>query len=185
MADETVHVFKRGNNRMTIFRDDTDRHTFLHLVKTAFAQFTVDAHSFVLMTNHFHFLATPRNEKALPDAMKEVGGEYTRFFNDKYQRCGTMWTGRYAAKEITDNDHALICARYIEQNPVRANIVSDPGDYEWSSYRVHAYGEPSDWLVLHPSYLALGATDAERQAAYRAVCAEPLPLETLVRVRRR
>jgi hypothetical protein len=34
----------------------------------------------------------------------------------------------------------LTCLRYIELNPVRAGMVSDPGDYRWSSYRAHAFG---------------------------------------------
>jgi len=170
---------------MTIFFDDVDRHFFLDIVKVAFDSAGVDAHTFTLMTNHYHLLATPRHEAALPEGMATVGQDYTTFFNAKYARCGTVWNGRYKAFEIDDHEHALVCARYIEQNPVRAGIVADPGAYEWSSYRVYACGQPNDWLVPHASYLALGATSEERQAAYRAICAEPLPLQTLVRFRRR
>jgi putative transposase len=52
--------------------------------------------------------------------------------------------------------------------------VSSPEDSRWSSYRVHAFGEPCDWLTPHPLYLKLGSTPKERQAAYRAMCARQL-----------
>lgn len=50
----------------------------------------------------------------------------------------------------------LACYRYIELNPVRAQMVEHPFDYRWSSYRANAQGEPSELLTPHPLYLALG-----------------------------
>jgi putative transposase len=185
LPGRTFHLFNRGNNKMAIFLDDADRYCFLDIVKHAFERAAVEAHNFTLMTNHYHMLVTPQQELAVPNAMQAVGERYTGYFNQKYERCGSMWSGRYKDREITDYDHALVCARYIEQNPVRASIVTSVAAFEWSSYRVYACGQRSDWLVPHASYLALGASDEERQAAYRAMCAEPLPLETIVRLRRR
>ena len=63
--------------------------------------------------------------------------------------------------------YLLLCQRYIELNPVRAGIVADPGHYRWSSYRANALGEPDALLTAHPLYLALGADDDTRRAAYR------------------
>ena len=182
---QAVHVYNRGNNKMPIFNEDCDRRTFLGLVKRAFDRAGVAAHNFTLMTNHFHLFATPAAEKALSWGMQEIGGRYTRYFNDKYKRCGTVWQGRFGGVQISDEMYALICARYIEQNPVRAKIVTDPGDYAWSSYRISAYGEPSDWLVPHSTYAALGKNDEERRAAYRVICAEPVPVEALTWLRKR
>jgi len=68
-------------------------------------------------------------------------------------------------------------------NPVRAQIVRDPADYRWSSYRAHAHGDPWDWLVEHVVYTRLGQTAAERQAAYRALCNQPLGEGELIRQR--
>ncbi len=57
----------------------------------------------------------------------------------------------------------------IELNPVRADMVADPGEYRWSSYRHHAFGQTDKLVTPHPLYLALGRDDASRQAAYRAL----------------
>jgi len=114
--------------------------------------------------------------------MKQVGEEYVRYFNRKYDRIGTLWTGRYRGIDIGDEKYWLTCLRYVEQNAWRAGMVSSPDAYPWSSYRVHAFGESSDWLELHHVYLALGRTPEDRQRAYRAICGIPLADDELARL---
>lgn len=65
--------------------------------------------------------------------------------------------------------YLLACMRYIELNPVRADMVVDPGQYRWSSYRANGLGLPDARLATHPLYQALAGTDDERRAAYRAL----------------
>jgi hypothetical protein len=102
--------------------------------------------------------------------------EYTKYFNRRYSRSGTLWNGRYRSKTIDDERYWLNCVRYVEANPVEAKIVETPESYEWTSYRVHAAGEVSDWLVPHHLYLRLGQTPDERQMAYRALWErDPVP----------
>jgi putative transposase len=55
--------------------------------------------------------------------------------------------------------YLLLCQRYIELNPVRAGMVSDPGEYRWSSYRANALGKVDAVLSPHPLFLALAADD--------------------------
>jgi putative transposase len=86
---------------------------------------------------------------------------------------------------MADEGQSLICLRYIDQNPVRAKIVTSPDTYPWSSYRLYAFGQAWTWLVPHPLYLELGQTEEERKQAYRAICAEPIPMDALLRMRRR
>jgi putative transposase len=76
----------------------------------------------------------------------------------------------------------LFCQRYIELNPVRASMVTDPSDYRWSSYRANGLGQHDPLLTPHPCYLALGADDAKRRAAYRDLfgsALEEVPLSEL------
>ncbi len=166
----SVHVMRRGNNHQTIFRDDRDRFVFLNILRKGAREHGLLIHAFVLMTNHYHALATPANPTALPQTMKVLGERYVKYFNCKYDRIGTLWTGRYRALPIESSMYWLNCLRYIAQNPVRAKIVESPDAYRWSSYRRHACGESWDWLDEHRVLRALGSTVAERQAAYRARC---------------
>ena len=162
-------MIHRGNNRQVIFRDGRDRERFLALVAFAFAKHRVAIHGWVLMDNHYHFEVTPAHECSLSGGMQLLGIKYVRYFNRKYGRVGHLFSARPRQILLEDKDYSLACLRYIEQNPVRAGIVASPGDYRWSSYRTHAFGEPCCWLTPHPCYLALGRTDNERQAAYRAI----------------
>jgi putative transposase len=179
----SLHIIRRGNNRGTIFENDTDYEYFLALLEFTAARRGVDVHVYGLMTNHYHLMVTPCTPSALPEMMRDLGREYVLDYNRKYDRIGTLWSGRYRALPITDERYWLTCLRYIEQNPVRAKMVAHPGDYKWSSFRAHALGEPVPWLAPHPLYLALGSTAGERQATYRALCGESVNETELTRLR--
>jgi putative transposase len=179
----SVHVIHRGNNRTAIFCDDTDCETFLIWFERAMARHDIPVHVLTLMTTHYHAIVTPPSAAALPNAMRRLGTQYASYYNRKYDRIGTLWAGRYRGIPIGDEDYFLTCFRYIEMNPVRAQMVRDPADYRWSTYRVHACLESWDWLTEHAVYTALGETAAERQAAYRALCSQPLSEANLIRQR--
>ncbi|HEV8346523.1 MAG TPA: transposase [Vicinamibacterales bacterium] len=179
----SAHVYNRGNNRMGIFTQDADCDVFLRILAAAAECHGASVHAFVVMTTHYHLIATPNSETAMAGAMKQLGERYTRYFNRKYGRTGTIWEGRYRAKHLLDERQWLICLRYVEQNPVRAGMVATPDAHYWSSYRAHGLGAVIEWLVPHELYLGLGATDEERRAAHRAICADPLPDADLDSVR--
>lgn len=96
---------------------------------------------------------------------------YVRYFNDKYQRTGTLWEGRFKSCLVADDKYLMGCYRYVELNPVRALMIEDPAEYKWSSYQCNALGEKSKLLTQHGCYISLGFTDQERQAAYRELFA--------------
>jgi putative transposase len=165
---------------MAIFKDDVDHEVFLAMTRQVSRAHDLPVHTFVLMKNHYHLLVTPTGFRALGRAIKRLSEKYVKYFNRKHDRSGTLWSGRYRPFPITDEAYLLNCLRYIEQNPVRAELVSRPGDYPWSSYGFHALGQPSDWLTAHHVYQALGPTPLDRQLAYRCLCEVPLGLPELV-----
>lgn len=160
------HVIQRGNNRQMIFLTVADHQYMLALLCEHARQFDVALHSYVLMGNHFHLLATPGTDKALPQMMQAVGRSYVRYFNDLNGRSGTLWEGRYKSTVIQTERYLLACMAYIDLNPVRAGLVVDPVDYAWSSY-AHYCGQRTDRLITpHPLYWMLGNTPFGREAAY-------------------
>ena len=170
------HVYQRGHNGKSVFACDRDRQRFLWQTREAMADFGIAVHGFSLMTNHYHFVVTPPDKRSLSDAMSSLLSQYTMSFNRAHGRSGTLWNGRFNAKPIEDERYWLNCLRYVEANPVEAGIVASPGEYRWTSYRIHAAGEPSAWLRFHDVYLSLGKDPAERQAAYRALWqSDPIP----------
>lgn len=160
------HIIQRGNNRQAIFIDVADRDRLLTLLAEAARKFRVAVHSYVLMDNHLHLLATPETAEGIPQLMQAVGRSYVRYFNDRHGRTGTLFEGRYRSTLIQAERYLLACMVYIDLNPVRAGIVAEPAEYAWSSYR-HYAGLSVDRLITpHPLFWELGNTPFARELAY-------------------
>lgn len=99
--------------------------------------------------------------------MKALGQRYVQYVNRTYRRSGTLWEGRFRSCLTQEETYLLACQRYIELNPVRADMVAHPAEYRWSSYRANAQGEADALLKAHLLYDALGADAPSRQEAYR------------------
>lgn len=135
------------------------------------------------MTNHVHLLVTPETPEGLSRLMQSVGRRYVQYINRAYKRTGTLWEGRFKSSVVQTEHYFLLCSRYIELNPVRAGMVSDPGQYRWSSYRHNGLDQGDERLTPHAEYLSLGANDQERQAAYRSLFRPQLDDEALTDIR--
>lgn len=162
-----VHIIQRGNNRQACFASDDDHAAYAEWLKEYSHKYGVDVHAWVMMTNHVHLLCTPRQEGGLSRMMQSLGRRYVRYFNVAYKRSGTLWEGRYKSCLIQEDDYLLEVYRYIELNPVRAGMVDNPGDYQWSSFQINALGKNSDLCTPHHNYRMLGDTPEERQSNYQ------------------
>jgi len=98
--------------------------------------------------------------------MRDLGRVYVRYFNRRYGRTGTLWEGRFRSCLVDSSAYVLACYRYIELNPVRAQLVATPGEYRWSSYAVNAGVEGDPLVVPHPEYMAISPDVTRRHAAY-------------------
>lgn len=174
VAGQPHHVLQRGNDRQLIFRDDQDRRMFLDWLREAARQLNVAIHSYVLMPNHVHLLASPAEADGLSRMMQWIGRHYVPYFNRKYDRVGTLFQGRFKAIVIESERYFLVCSRYIELNPVRAGMVISPAEFAWSSYTHHAGIRSDPMLTDHVLYWSLGNTPFQREAAYRALMEQGL-----------
>lgn len=162
-----LHIIQRGNNRQACFIADEDYSFYLDWLKEYAGKAGCQIHAYVLMTNHVHLLLSSATSDGVSTLMKALGQRYVQYVNRTYRRSGTLWEGRFRSCLTQEESYLLACQRYIELNPVRAEMVAHPAEYRWSSYRVNAQGEESGLVSPHPLYLALGADAAVRQEAYR------------------
>ena len=162
-----LHLIQRGNNREPCFCADEDCQAYLGWLTEYARKTDCVIHSYVLMTNHVHLLLTPQTSNGVGELMKRLGQRYVQYFNRTYQRSGTLWEGRFRSCLTQEEEYLLSCYRYIELNPVRANMVEHPAEYRWSSYRINAQGEASQLVTHHSLYNALGSSGEKRCAAYR------------------
>jgi REP-associated tyrosine transposase len=180
---QPLHLIQRGNNRSPMFFADHDYTLFRDTLLQASRRFGCSIHAYVLMANHVHLLTTPIAEQAPARMMQAVGRRYVRYVNERYQRTGTLWEGRYRSSLVDSEHYLLVCSRYIELNPVRAGMVDRPHQYRWSSYRCNALGEADALITPHALYLALGSSPSEQQVAYRALFEAHLESSTLEVIR--
>jgi putative transposase len=161
------HIIQRGNNRQAIFASTADYEVLLEMLHEHSRKERVAVHAYVLMSNHFHLLATPETAEGIPQTMQAVGRRYVRYFNQRQSRTGTLWEGRYRSTLIQAERYLLACMAYMDLNPVRAGMVADPAAYPWSSHASYI-GRRSDRLVTpHPLYWEMGNTPFAREAAYQ------------------
>jgi putative transposase len=183
LAGIPQHVIQRGNNRQTTFYANGDYHFYLNCLREAADRHDCHIHAYVLMTNHVHLLMTPQQPGAIAKVMQSVGRRYVQYVNYLYQRSGTLWEGRYKASLGGSERYLLTCYRYIELDPVRASMVTDPADYRWYSYRAHALGRGDSLIVDHAGYQALGESITVRCAAYRSLFEHAIGKDMLSTIR--
>lgn len=183
VPDVPLHITQRGNNRLNCFFADTDYLVYLDLLRTAASAARCDVHAYVLMTNHVHLLVTPKDERGPSLLMKALGERYVQYFNRRHARTGTLWEGRYRSCLVQSERYLMVCHRYIELNPVRAQLVNQPGDYPWSSFRRNAHGEENLLIVPHELYARLGNDAGSRENAYLALFSDVLSENILVELR--
>ena len=137
-VSEYYHIYNRGNDKRNIFLDEYDLHRFIQSVvelnvpepigsiyENSFknrrrrlgSETTklVSLSAYCLNPNHFHFLMTPLMEKGVEKFMQKLGG-YTRYFNEKHKKSGTLFQGVFKSKHIQNNRYLLHLSAYINMN---------------------------------------------------------------------
>jgi len=173
------HLLQRGNNRQPVFLDDDDRHHYLDHLREATRLHGVQVHAYVLMPNHVHLLATPSTDQSLARAMQTLGRRYVTQFNQRHQRSGTLWEGRFRTALIETPAHFLDVLVYVEQHPVRAGLVEHAADHPWSSARHHLGLQRDPLVAEHRDFWALGNTPFDREAVLRRALGQALAPRTL------
>ena len=179
-----VHLLHRGNNRQACFKNNGDYSAFLWWLREYSEKFMVEIHTWALMENHYHLLCTPQIEDGLSRMVQALGRQYVRYFNRLNQRTGTLWEGRYRSCLVQPDIYLLEVYRYIELNPVRAALASNPAEFNWSSYQINASGKPSALCKPHSEYLKLGETGAECAENYKLKCESGLDEKRLEEIRK-
>lgn len=183
LAGVPQHVIQRGHDHMQCFFTPADYRCYLAQLQYASRRWQCAVHAYVLMSNHVHLLVTPSTVGALANMMQAIGRNYVSYINATYRRSGTLWEGRYKSCLVDADHYLLTCYRYIELNPVRVGLVSEPSVYPWSSYGFNALGDRDPLIIPHSHYLALGGVHEARLRAYRQLFASDIDGDCLREIR--
>jgi putative transposase len=176
-------LVQRGHNREACFFSDEDFLAYREWLGDALKKTGCALHAYVLMTNHVHLLLTSPSAEAVSQLVMSLGRRYVQYINKTYRRTGTLWDSRYKSSLVHADDYLLLCQRYIELNPVRADMTDDPAHYRWSSYRANGLGQADALLTPHAVYLELDRQEPERLAVYRALFRPQLDEEAIADIR--
>lgn len=135
------HIMIRGIRRSDIFKDEGDYGIYLEILEIVKQRYPFFLYSYCLMTNHVH-LQIETIEDEIWNIMREINRNYTKYFNKKYNFTGSLYDGRYKSEIIENDQYNLQVSRYIHLNPVKANMVDGPLEYQWSSYNDYLDPDP-------------------------------------------
>lgn len=153
------HVFNRGNNKERIFLDEQDFKAFLFRLSLVlgFSQKELEGHptihlpysgiriagykkedfklhAFCIMPSHFHLLIEQCGDISISKVILKACTSYAIYYNKKYVRVGHVFQDQFKAVLIESDPQLLWTSSYIHMNPVKDNLVLQPGDYIWSSF---------------------------------------------------
>lgn len=181
----TFHIMNRGNNKHHIFRRDCEYNYFKKLLLRYKKKYQFLLYHYSVMKNHFHLALFATGKTDIAKLMHGLQLSYTHYQKKRRQYVGYLWQGRFVSRIIEDDKYLLTAGIYIEQNPVEAGITELPEQYKWSSYKHYAFGEKDPLIDTNPLYFDLGATEKERQMAYRQIMAATITEAQKKNVQRR
>jgi len=168
------HVTQRGVRRNDVFFCEDDYEIYVRLLSEFCRKSGTEIWAYCLMTNHIHLVMVPSTEDGLRASLGEAHRRYTRHINQREQCRGHLWQERFHSFPM-DEHYLLSTVRYVELNPVHANVVSRPEDYIWSSARAHLAGGNDQLLNVSPML--------ERVANWQAYLESDLDDETIDAIR--
>ena len=140
------HIMIRGINRQSIFEEDEDKERFIKTIKYYKAISKYEIYAYCLMNNHVHLLIKEVIEP-ISLVMQRINGSYGIWYNQKYERCGYLFQGRFRSEPVEDDRYFNTVFRYIHQNPLKANLVKDIKVWKWSSF--NEYFKKASFIDTH------------------------------------
>lgn len=152
------HLYNRGVEKRDIFLDSQDHKVFLHFLKRYLTQpqpnpleiksrFRADLFdkvqliAYCLMPNHFHLMIKQSTKEAIAEFTQALLNSYVRYFNEKYQRVGSLFQGTYKAVLVEAEPYLLHLTRYIHLNPLELAEVTPGTRFNLVEYLYSSYGE--------------------------------------------
>lgn len=145
------HIYNRGINSCSIFMETANYEYFLSLYDQHSSP-VAETYAWVLMGNHFHILVRIKQtsnlqgfknlegsniktiEKRITQQFSNLFNAYTKAFNKKYGRTGSLFEHTFRRKLINNHEYLKKVILYIHNNPVHHGFCEHPIEYPWSSY---------------------------------------------------
>jgi len=134
LAHHYYHIYNRGANRGVIFREEENYIFVLRKMKKYSHSLELTLIAYCLMPNHYHFLIRQDGEQPAGLLPQRVFNSYTKAFNKRYGRSGTLFEGPYRVTLVEEETYVSHLCRYIHANPVKDGLVTHLEDWPYSNY---------------------------------------------------
>lgn len=139
------HAMNRGHHGEAIFAENSDKKKFLELLKLYSYKLRIRIFAYCIMSNHYHLVLENSSGK-MSEFFKYLNGQFGMYFRKNYGESGYVFQGRYKSTLIQNDVYLKVAIQYLLQNPVRAGIVKEFDDYEWSSGKDYFSGRTSEYI---------------------------------------
>src|SRR3989344_3733427 len=135
IGNQFYHVINRANARLSIFNKDKDYIAFEKIIEEAKDRYSMRILAYCIMPNHWHFVLHPKEDGDLNLFMQWLTLTHTQRWHAHYHSVGYghLYQGRYKSFLIQNDEYLLTACRYVEGNPIRANLTKKTEDWRWSS----------------------------------------------------
>jgi REP element-mobilizing transposase RayT len=128
------HIYNRGANRSTIFRNGDNYEYVLRLIKDEIGKLKLAMIAYCLMPTHYHWFVRQDGEHPAGKLPQNVFNRYSKAFNNAYNHSGTLFETRYKAIVVESDEYIRHLCCYIHCNPVVANLAIAPELWPYSNY---------------------------------------------------
>jgi putative transposase len=127
-------------DRRPLFTDERACRFFITCLEFQKCVLSFKLYGFALMHDHVHCVIQPSKTADISKIMQHLKGNFARKYNSSVGDIGSLWQPRYYDRCIRNEFDLVRILEYIHDNPVRAGLVSSPGEWEYSSYRCYFGG---------------------------------------------
>ncbi|MEI8349622.1 MAG: transposase [Candidatus Omnitrophota bacterium] len=161
------HIFNRGNAKNDIFHKIEDYQYFIGLLSSYSAKHKFLIYHWVLMPNHYHIVLEIEEPTKISSVMAGIARAYVHYHHKKYESAGYLWQGRFKSQPIQKETYLAACGRYVERNPVQANLTIRAWEYPYSSAAYYVLGKDDGLTVESPLFNSFGVQPQDRKEKYK------------------
>jgi putative transposase len=171
------HALNRATARLALFRKGPDYAAFLRLLREALARHPTRLFAFCLMPTHWHFVVWPERDGELTAFLRWLTLTHAVRWHTHYHTLGSghLYQGRFKSFPVASDDRLYAVLRYVERNPVRANLAARAEDWRWSSLGLRSWAPAlarqvlHEWPVPRPEGWAASVDAAQTEAELAAL----------------